>query len=133
MLSALIPSGHSYPAVLLVKQLVHQRSVHFGPLVTYSPITRSVDYIFIQTLGFRSKTIPLDFYYLESAYYSLFLKKNLPFRVSRYGVTPISKSEDFPRYCLISFWSSSKLYHNCKNRKQKWLSTDAELIRFHRY
>ena len=33
MLSALILSEHSYPAVLLMKQLVHQRFVHFGPLV----------------------------------------------------------------------------------------------------
>src|SRR5919205_2377052 len=33
MLSALIPSGHSYPAVLLAEQPVHQRSVQPGPLV----------------------------------------------------------------------------------------------------
>ena len=33
MLSAFIPSGRSYPAVLLAKQLVHRRSVHSGPLV----------------------------------------------------------------------------------------------------
>ena len=33
MLSAVIPSGHSYPALLLAEQLVHQRSVHPGPLV----------------------------------------------------------------------------------------------------
>ena len=33
MLSALIPSLHSYPAVLLAEQLVHQRYVHPGPLV----------------------------------------------------------------------------------------------------
>ncbi len=33
MLSALIPSRHSYPAMPLTGQLVHQRSVHFGPLV----------------------------------------------------------------------------------------------------
>ncbi|GFP20178.1 hypothetical protein HKBW3S03_01679, partial [Candidatus Hakubella thermalkaliphila] len=33
MLSALIPSRHSYPAVPLAEQLVHQRSVHPGPLV----------------------------------------------------------------------------------------------------
>ena len=33
MLSALIRSEHSYPAVLLMEQLVHQRFVHFGPLV----------------------------------------------------------------------------------------------------
>ena len=33
MLSAVIPSGHSYPAMRLASQLVHQRSVHPGPLV----------------------------------------------------------------------------------------------------
>ena len=33
MLSALIWSAHSYPAMLLVEQLVHQRCVHPGPLV----------------------------------------------------------------------------------------------------
>ena len=33
MLSALIPSIHSYPAVPLARQLVHQRYVHPGPLV----------------------------------------------------------------------------------------------------
>ena len=33
MLSALILSKRSYPAMLLMKQLVHQRFVHFGPLV----------------------------------------------------------------------------------------------------
>ena len=33
MLSAFIPSAHSYPAVALASQLVHQRCVHSGPLV----------------------------------------------------------------------------------------------------
>src|SRR3989337_958321 len=33
MLSAVIQSRHSYPAMLLAEQLVHQRSVHPGPLV----------------------------------------------------------------------------------------------------
>ena len=33
MLSALIPSEHSYPAVPLAGQLAHQRFVHSGPLV----------------------------------------------------------------------------------------------------
>ncbi len=33
MLSALIPSEHSYPAVPLAGQLVHQRFVQPGPLV----------------------------------------------------------------------------------------------------
>ena len=33
MLSAVIPSAHSYPAMPLARQLVHQRCVHPGPLV----------------------------------------------------------------------------------------------------
>ena len=33
MLSEVIRSQHSYPAVLLAEQLVHQRLVHPGPLV----------------------------------------------------------------------------------------------------
>ncbi len=33
MLSEVIHTRHSYPAVLLAEQPVHQRSVHFGPLV----------------------------------------------------------------------------------------------------
>ena len=33
MLSAVIPSIHSYPAMLLAQQQVHQRCVHPGPLV----------------------------------------------------------------------------------------------------
>ena len=33
MLSAVIPSEHSYPAMLLAQQPVHQRFVHPGPLV----------------------------------------------------------------------------------------------------
>ena len=59
MLSALIRTEHSYRALLLAEQLVHQRFVHPGPLVTcllkfhyeilhqtYSHVTMSVDYIF---------------------------------------------------------------------------------------
>ena len=33
MPSAVIPSGHGYPALLLAEQPEHQRSVHPGPLV----------------------------------------------------------------------------------------------------
>jgi len=33
MLSAVIHSQHSYSAMLLAEQLIHQRSVHSGPLV----------------------------------------------------------------------------------------------------
>src|SRR3712207_5228114 len=41
MLSAFISSIHSYPAVLLAEQLVHQRYVHPGPLVLRSaPLKR---------------------------------------------------------------------------------------------
>src|ERR1700724_1142203 len=41
MLSALIPSGHSYPAVLLAEQPVHKRSVQPGPLVLRSAPLKS--------------------------------------------------------------------------------------------
>src|SRR3989338_1761069 len=46
MLSAVIPSVHSYRAVPLARQLVHQRYVLSGPLVTFSHISMSADYIF---------------------------------------------------------------------------------------
>ncbi len=46
MLSALIPSVHSYPALQLVPKPVDQRYVQPGPLVTYSHVTMCVDYIF---------------------------------------------------------------------------------------
>ena|SRR3989344_6379307 len=46
MLSALIPARHSYAALPLTGQLPHQRSVHSGPLVAYSPVSRSADYTF---------------------------------------------------------------------------------------
>src|SRR5918999_6474521 len=36
MLSALIPSAHSYPAMRLAPQQVHQRCVQLGPLVLES-------------------------------------------------------------------------------------------------
>jgi hypothetical protein len=41
MLSALIPSGRSYPAMLLAKQLEDQRSVKLGPLVLESALLNS--------------------------------------------------------------------------------------------
>src|SRR3989344_5141996 len=47
MLSAVIVTRHSYPAVPLAGQLADQRSVHPGPLVASSPVSRSADYIFI--------------------------------------------------------------------------------------
>src|SRR5512142_3093996 len=47
MLSAFIPSRHSYPAMPLARQLVHQRSVHPGPLV-------------LRTAPFKSPTPAMD-------------------------------------------------------------------------
>ena len=41
MLSAVIPSVHSYPAVPLARQQVHQRYVHPGPLVLGSDPLKS--------------------------------------------------------------------------------------------
>ena len=42
MLSALIRSRLSYPAVLLAEQLVHQRSVHPGPLVLGTTLLKTL-------------------------------------------------------------------------------------------
>ena len=42
MLSALILSRLSYPAVLLAEQLVHQRSVHPGPLVLGTTLLKTL-------------------------------------------------------------------------------------------
>ncbi len=41
MLSEVIHSRHSYPAMLLAEQLVHQRSVHFGPLVLEADLLKN--------------------------------------------------------------------------------------------
>jgi len=48
MLSALIPSEHSYRAVLLAEELVDQRFVHQGPLVL---LTTSLKYQRLQKIG----------------------------------------------------------------------------------
>ncbi len=54
MLSAVIVTRHSYPAVPLAGQLADQWSVHPGPLVASSPVSRSADYIFILLRCVRS-------------------------------------------------------------------------------
>lgn len=41
MLSEVIHSRHSYPAVPLARQQVHQRSVHFGPLVLEADLLKN--------------------------------------------------------------------------------------------
>ena len=43
MLSALIYSAHSYSAMLLVEQLIHQRCVHPGPLVLRANLLKFPD------------------------------------------------------------------------------------------
>ena len=40
MLSAVIPSAHSYSAMLLAEQQIHQRCVHSGPLVLRITVSR---------------------------------------------------------------------------------------------
>ena len=52
MLSALILSERSYPALLLVKQLVHQRFVHFGPLVLEANLLK-----FLTSIADRDRTV----------------------------------------------------------------------------
>jgi hypothetical protein len=47
------PFRRSYPAMPLARQPAHQRSVPPGPLVTFSTITRGVDYIFTPTAAPR--------------------------------------------------------------------------------
>ncbi len=66
MLSAFILTEHRYPAMPLVEQPVHERFVNLGPLVTYSPISRSADYIF--TLLQRSEGLA---YYLYKPVFRL--------------------------------------------------------------
>src|SRR3989338_2976021 len=58
MLSALIPSAHSYPAVHLAAKLVDQRCVQPGPLVTNSRIAACADYIFTLRLALLAKGKP---------------------------------------------------------------------------
>ena len=66
-------------------QRVRQRSMHPGPLVTKSPITRGVDYIFSPHLDLGLNHI-LDFLCGGRRIILQYESKNLPFRVSRYGV-----------------------------------------------
>src|SRR3989338_4843476 len=71
MLSALILSRHSYPAVLLAEELVDQWSVHSGPLVTYSPISRSADYTFTRLRRFVGGREVASYLYRPSFSYGM--------------------------------------------------------------
>ena len=64
MLSALIPSKHSYPAIHLVAKPVDQRFVQPGPLVMYFAVFKNcllplspeaLDYIFIRPHVWRGR------------------------------------------------------------------------------
>ena len=52
MLSALIPSKHSYPALPLAEQLAYQRFVQFGPLVLESDLLK-----FLSPAADRDRTV----------------------------------------------------------------------------
>ena len=114
MLSDLIHSRHSYRAVQLALEPVHQRSVHSGPLVTSSnqiiliktiplflgaqTISSPFSNIKIRTKGWHITDIRCHFLRNDSSYISLSV--GLKPRISRYGVnlTCFNRLDDFPRY-----------------------------------
>jgi len=63
MLSAVIHSRLSYPAMLLAEQLVDQRSVHFGPLVLEADLLKNqrLQQIGDQPVSRRSEPSSRDF------------------------------------------------------------------------
>ncbi len=92
MLSALISSGHSYPAMHLAVQLAHQRSVLLGPLVDY--ITNFVIYpIFLWAQTISSPYWAYKIYLIGANVlwqFFIFIMKDLPSvppdaETSRYG------------------------------------------------
>ena len=123
MLSAFIPSEHSYPAVPLARQLVHHRLVHPGLLIlgtaplkyptptadrdrtvlrTNSTITGGVDYTFTLFPGGRRMMITLDLL-CKRSYHLRFLT------FSRYGVqgNPCQPRIDIHlRHYSFSSWNS---------------------------
>ena len=91
MLSALIRSEHSYPALPLAGQLADQRFVHSGPLVTLSIIANGADYIFTLT-HFHAEGVGVLWNF------------NIPswlFSLSRYGVRPKIEFNSFNVFLLL--------------------------------
>src|SRR3989344_4960294 len=88
MPSALILTRPSYPAMPRTRQRVHQRSMHLGPLVAYSSITRGADYIFILSYTLARFVGHSIFVMIGVGVLFRYNHQNLPFRVSRYGVKP---------------------------------------------
>ena len=94
MLSEVILSRHSYSAVPLAGQQIDQRSVRFGPLVAYSPISRSADYIFILLPVWEVRSWRITRVFLPINVYKDELSGNTcvslcPMaELSRYGVKP---------------------------------------------
>ena len=63
MLSAVIPSEHSYSALLLAEQQIHQRFVHPGPLVLGTASIKSPT-----PAKDRDATVPTPFYPLAYSF-----------------------------------------------------------------
>lgn len=89
MLSALIPSVHSYPAVHLVTKPVDQRYVQPSPLVDSSHITMCSDYIFTlspmrsrASAYYRNSKIPIRSYQATKS-----LRGQFEYRVTSHGIT----------------------------------------------
>lgn len=78
MLSEIIPSRHSYSAVPRARQPIDQRSVHFGPLVVYSPLSWSTDYIFARSVNWRTRAVACYPHEQSSASW-----QTIPLRISR--------------------------------------------------
>ena len=71
MPSALIQHKLSYPALQLVSKLVDQRFAQPGPLVTYSPISRSADYTFTRLRRFVGVREVASYLYRPSFSYGM--------------------------------------------------------------
>ena len=82
----------------LAVQQIDQRSVRFGPLVTYSPISRSVDYTFILFRHGRAEAaFNLRFPALHLAKLSGRSKVVRFKRNSRYGVCALESGPELPK------------------------------------
>ena len=99
MLSAVIPSTHSYPAVPLARQQVHQWCVHPGPLVLgtgpFNSPTPTEDRD--QTVSRRFKPSSRTTLNGEQPY--------LPFAFALDGWFPISLRE--PLHASVTFWEAT--------------------------
>lgn len=99
MLSAVIRSEHSYPAVPLAGQQVHQRSVRSGPLVTYIHLSLGV-----QTI---SSPVPMNIGSRVSAYYSGVFRAS-DARASTIFISSVYHRLESSRYGVVNFIKEAK-------------------------